>query len=54
MCTRVSLIVADVIVIAATWFRMYGHVKEAFSSNLPNNISVVMLADGAWFVLVLT
>ena len=40
--------VADTIVIAATWFKMYNHVKEAFSSNLPSNISTVMLADGAW------
>ena len=46
--TRVSLVVADTIVTAATWFRMYGHVKEAFDSNLPRTISTVMLADGAW------
>ena len=44
--TRASLIAADGIVIAVTWFRLRGHVKDALSSTFAATISAAMLVDG--------
>ena len=40
------LIVSDVIVIAITWIKTHGLVKDAFDLNLRSTISTVLLADG--------
>ena len=44
--SRCSLIVADMIVLAVTWVKLRGQVKEALDLDLAATISTVMLADG--------
>ena len=44
--TRASLITADAIVIAVTWFRLRGHVKDVLTSTFAATISAAMLVDG--------
>ena len=45
--TRGSAIIADTIVIAVTWSKMYRPVKQALGLSLPIKTSLVMLSDGA-------
>ena len=44
---RVSVIIADAIVIGATWLRMRHQVSEAFDARMRETTSMVMLTDGA-------
>ena len=45
--TRGTAIIADTIVIAATWSKMHLPVKQTLGLNLPIKTSLVMLSDGA-------
>ena len=46
LVARVSVIVADTIVIAVTWVTLRHQVKEAFDLKMRSQTSTVMLADG--------
>ena len=43
---RVSMIIADAIVITATWLRMHRQAKEALTVRIHSSLSTVMLTDG--------
>ena len=45
--TRLSLIFADVVVIAATWTKTRGQVRDALDLGLGASTSTIMLKDGA-------
>ena len=49
---RVSVIVADTIVIVATWITLRHQVKESSDLNMGSRISATMLADGMLFFVV--
>ena len=44
---RGALILADVLVIVATWLKMSRHVKDVLDLEVDANTSTTMLADGA-------
>lgn len=49
--TRLSLIAADVVVLAATWIRTYRHIREASRLSLRVNLSEIFLVDGEFMSL---
>ena len=52
--TRGSLIVADAIVVAVTWTRMHGQVREVFALKMTLTASTVMLADGESIIVAIS
>ena len=48
LLTRVSLILADTIVIAITWIKMYGLARDSFHLQIRTSMSTVMFTDGAY------
>lgn len=48
LSSRLSIIIADVLVIAVTWHRTFRHVREATRLGIRTSISSVMLKDGTF------
>ena len=44
--TRVSLLLADLIVIVATWIKVHSQVRESFNLRIESKTSAVMLTNG--------
>lgn len=52
LSTRLAVIVADVIVLAVTWYKTFNTVKRASSIGLSVKISETLLQDGAYPVFI--
>ena len=52
LVARVPVIMADTIVIIATWMTLQHQVKQGFNLTMRSRLSVVMLADGMLFFVV--
>ena len=48
LCTRLSLIIADLLVIVLTWVKTYRHVRQASSLQMRVGISATLLRDGVY------
>ena len=44
--TRISLILADIIVIAVTWIKMHKQARHTLSTRIGTTTSIIMLTDG--------
>ena len=53
MAARVAVILADAIVIGATWMRMYHHSREVRAFQVRVSASAIILRDGTSIVAVL-
>ena len=55
LATRISVIVADLVVLAVTWHKAVGTVREAYRLGIRVPISEVLLRDGPFlkFMLIL-
>jgi hypothetical protein len=46
LCTRITAIFADLIVLGVTWYKAIGTVREAYRVGIKVPISEILLRDG--------
>jgi hypothetical protein len=51
LCTRITAIFADLIVLGVTWYKAIGTVREAYRVGIKVPISEILLRDGQFSAL---